>query len=140
MNTFNTTTNRTNLSTRNTRIFTFVLSLLFVFCAFFCGASSAIAAMPSGGTSTVSVLPHTTLGNESYAVFSDLAPALNLKWSYTIQGNGSVVEVTVTVPGGELPANASLAIITLTDPDTGTTSDHLLGTGGGAILIVLADM
>lgn len=127
--------NNSNLAPN--RNITFALSLLLILAITFMSSTSLSAApqLPEEGTQSVVITPETALTSSAYVAIEDLGQGLN--WNYTIQGNGTEVLITVS---GDLPANATLAHVTVIDPDAGTQTQHLLGTDGGAILMVVADL
>lgn len=93
-------------------------------------------------TATLKITTQQTFGAASTASFTDLAPALAITWDYVFTENGNSVVLTATHSGDPLPPNTELAIVTLTDPDTGHEEAYLVGTtgGGGATLIVMSDL
>ena len=103
--------------------------------------SSALQATePYPPPSTVSLDCAQPLSAEAELAVQELSPESGIEWSIEISpGRQSIAIVASAGPGG-LPADMELVDITVFDPSTGYQETWRLGTGGGATLLVIADL
>jgi hypothetical protein len=135
-------TNATSTFTRFTSIFALFALLLLSF------PGTLQAGHPAGqhlslttGSGLVIDLGETMSGSQIITVenlIGDQDSFSGTWWSANPAENMNQIIFNQT-SGGSLPANSEVALLTVTDPVYGFTKSYVLGTDGGAILLVLGD-
>ena len=80
------------------------------------------------------------LSAEAEISIHELPSGSGHEWSMEIAANRRSLVIAVTAGPGGLPANADLIEVEVFDPSTGYQETWRLGTGGGATLLVIADL
>lgn len=80
------------------------------------------------------------LGPHASVHFEDISPESKISWDYSISMNGDQVTLYARNAGESLPESTELVIVTIIDPDSGYERNVLVGTDGGASLLVIADL
>ena len=95
-------------------------------------------ASQSGGGSVQLDLGQAMSGEQTISV-ENLVPGETNWWNVSISADQQSVVFSTLDTSGPLPANAEVATVTINDPITGISKTFVVGTDGGAILIVLGD-
>ena len=95
-------------------------------------------ASQSGGGSVQLDLGQALSGEQTISV-ENLVPGESNWWNVSLSPDQQSIVFSSQDTSGPLPANAEAALITVSDPVNGISKTFVVGTDGGAILIVLGD-
>ena len=103
-------------------------------------SSTLQATEPLPPPTTISLDCAQPLSAEAELAVQELSLESGIEWSIEISpGRQSIAIAAIAGPGG-LPPNTELVEVTVFDPSTGYQETWRLGTGGGATLLVIADL